>query len=435
MPELKFGERLKRSWNAFFSREPTRDISQVGYGSSYRPDKRYPRGGSEKTILAAIKTRIAIDVSKSNIRHVKLDEKDRFLETVNSGLNECLTIEANIDQSSDDFMRDLVESMFDEGVIAAVPIETNRDPETGPFDIYSMRVGRITQWFPKHIRVEVYNESTGMIQELTCNKRNCAIIPNPFYSVMNAPNSTFKRYVRKLSLLDYADEEASSGKLDMIIKLPYTIRSEARQKQADERRKSVEMQLVGSKYGIAYIDGTEEITQLNRPLENNLLNQIQYLTTQVYSQLGITEAILNGTAKEEELNQYHTRTVAVIVEAICKEFNRKYITKTARTQRQTITHFRDPFEFLPSTVIADFAEKFIKNEILSPNEMRQLIGIKASSDPKAEELRNRQMRGPDVMGTEAMPPGEEEVIEEEGANEDNPVSVGRENFRAAGFRV
>jgi hypothetical protein len=235
--------------------------------------------------------------------------------------------------------------------------------------------------------------------------------------------------------LDYADEEASSGKLDMIIKLPYTIRSEARQKQADERRKSVEMQLVGSKYGIAYIDGTEEITQLNRPLENNLLTQIQYLTTQVYSQLGITEAILNGTAKEEELNQYHTRTVAVIVEAICKEFNRKYLTKTARTQRQTITHFRDPFEFLPSTVIADFAEKFIKNEILSPNEMRQLIGIKASSDPKAEELRNRQMRGPDAMGTEAMPPGEEEVIEEEGANEDNPVSVGREIFRAAGFRV
>lgn len=392
--EFTFGSRLKKAWNAFFSRDPTRYNSRYG-GYSYRPDRKRLTRGNERTIVTSVYNRIALDVSAISIEHVKLDNNDRYIESVDSGLNECLTVSANLDQSSRAFIQDVVLSMFDEGCVAICPVQTSKNYYTNTsFDIYSMRTGKIIEWYPDSVRVNVYNEDTGEREDLIYPKRAVAIIENPLYAVINDPNSTMQRLIRKLSLLDAVDEESSSGKLDLIIQLPYTVKSSLKQEQAERRRKQIEEQLTGSKYGIAYIDGTEHITQLNRSLENNLLKQIEYLTNMVYSQLGITTAVMDGTANEETMLNYNNRTVEPIISAIVDEMKRKFLTKTARTQKQSIMFFKDPFKLVPVSQIAEIADKMTRNEIMTSNEIRQILAMKPSNDPTADELRNKNLSVP-----------------------------------------
>lgn len=388
----RFSERLQHAWNAFRNnRDPTISVS-TGPGSSDRLDRRRRRIFADKSIVTAIENRIAIDVAAVSIQHVRLDQDGRYRETMRSGLNSIFTLEANLDQTGRAFVQDIVQSMFDEGAVAVVPVDTTLSPlETGGFDIQSARVAKITQWYPEHVICEVYNEKTGHKEELKLPKRMVLIIENPLYSVMNEPNSTLQRLIRKLNLLDSIDEQASSGKLDLIIQLPYIIKTEARRQQAEQRRKDIEMQLAGSKYGIAYTDGTEKITQLNRSVENNLLNQIEYLTKTLYSQLGFTEEVFNGTADEKTMLNYNNRTVEPILSAIVDEVKRKWLTKTARSQGQSVMFFKDPFKLVPVEKIADIADKFTRNEILSSNELRGIVGFKPVQDERADELRNANL--------------------------------------------
>lgn len=393
--EFTLGTRFKHAWNAFFNKDPTRTVyREIGSGYSYRPDRLRFTRGSEKSIVTSVYNRIAMDAASIDIRHVVLDDNGRFLEEKDSGLNNCLSLEANLDQTSRAFMQDVVMSMMDEGCVAIVPTDTDSDPESGmdgAFDVEEMRTGRIVQWYPSHVKVEVYNERTGRKEEIILEKRAVAIIENPLYAVMNEPNSTMQRLIRKLSLLDMVDEQNSSGKLDLIIQLPYMVKSDARKQQAEERRKMIEDQLVGSKYGIAYMDATEHVTQLNRPIENNLMNQIQYLTEMLYSQLGITKEILDGTADDKAMLNYNNRTVEPIIAAITDEMKRKFLTKTARSQKQSIMYFRDPFRLIPVDQIAEMADKLTRNEIMTSNEFRQVIGMKPSDDPDADKLRNKNL--------------------------------------------
>ena len=384
-------ERLQHSWNAFRGRDRPMN-SDSGPASYYRPDQIRLRVANDRSLIVAIYNRIAMDVANNKIEHVRLDTNGRYIDRVFDGLNNCLTIEPNLDQTTRYFIQDAVLTLFDEGSIAIVPIDTTLDPsKSTAYDILSMRIGKIVQWRPQTVVVQLYNENTGMKEEVEVPKRLAAIVQNPFYMVMNEPNSTLQRLIRKLNLLDAVDEQSSSGKLDLIIQLPYVIKSQAKKQQAEERRKDIEMQLSGSKYGIAYTDGTERITQLNRPIENNLLSQIEYLMNMLYSQLGVTPEILNGTASEEAMINYNTRTVEPILAAIVDEMKRKFLTKTARTQGHSIIYSSEPFKLVPSSKIADIAEKFVGNEILSPNEVRSIIGFKPSNDPKSDELRNRRL--------------------------------------------
>lgn len=388
--ELTVGSRLKHAWNAFLNRAPTAKYQYgIGGGYAYRPDRFRLTRGNERSIVTSVYNRIALDVAAINIQHVQLDDEGRFLNVIKSGLNDCLSLEANLDQTGRAFIQDVVMSMMDEGVVAIVPVDTTIDPDiSNGFDITSMRVGKVVDWYPQHVKLEVYNEQTGVRQTITMPKRNVAIIENPLYAVINEPNSTMQRLVRKLNLLDAVDEQSSSGKLDLIIQLPYVIKSDARRKQAELRRKDIEEQLSGSKYGIAYIDGTEHVTQLNRSVENNLMKQIEYLTSMLYSQLGITQSILDGTADEKTMLNYYNRTIEPILSAIVDEMKRKFLTKTARTKNKSIKFFRDPFKLVPISEIAEITDKFTRNEVASSNEMRQVIGWKPSDDPKADELRN-----------------------------------------------
>ena len=389
---MGFMDRIQRGWNAFRNRDPTTEYRDTGLGYAYRPDRvRFTRG-NERSIVTSVYNRIALDVAAINIQHVQLDDNNRFTSVVESGLNSCLNLEANIDQTGRAFVQDIVMSMFDEGCVAVVPVDTTQDPEiTDSYDILSMRTGKILEWKPRHVKVRVYNDRTGMKEDLLLPKKQVAIIENPLYAVINEPNSTMQRLIRKLCLLDAVDEQSSSGKLDLIIQLPYVVKTEARRQQANDRRKQIEEQLTGSKYGIAYTDGTERITQLNRPVENNLMKQIEYLTSMLYSQLGITQAILDGTADDKTMLNYYSRTIEPIISAIVDEMKRKFLTKTARSQKKSIMFFRDPFKLVPVNDIAEIADKFTRNEILSSNEIRQIVGIKPSKDPKADELRNKNL--------------------------------------------
>ena len=386
-----FGDRLSHAWNAFLNRDPTPsfDFGEISYRN---PVNLRPIKGIEKSIVTSIYNRLSIDVAAIAIKHVKVDENGGYIEDVDSYLNDCLSIEANKDQTSRAFMQDVVLTMLEEGCVAVVPVDTTTNPEvTGSYDIKSMRVARVLEWAPDNIRIRIYNDILGKYEELWVPKRNAAIIQNPFYSIMNEPNSTLQRLIRKLSLLDGVDEQSSSGKLDLIIQLPYVIKSDARRQQAEQRRKEIEMQLEGSKYGIAYTDGTEKIVQLNRSLENNLQSQVEYLTNQVYAQLSISEEILNGTADEQKMTNYYNQTIEPLISAIRDEYFRKFLTKTARSQNQSILFFREPFKLVPVSNIAEIADKFTRNEIMSPNEIRQIVGLKPDSDPESNKLRNRNL--------------------------------------------
>lgn len=393
---MGLGTRIQNAWNAFLNRD-TNDIYRVPYSysgfiSSSRPDRVRLISGNERTIINAIETRIAVDTASVKVIHARLDENGRFQNTIASGLNSCMTLSANKDQTGRAFFQDLVISMLDEGCVAVVPVDTDVNPEdTDSYEILSMRVGKIVSWFPDHVRVRLYNDRTGRFEEILVQKEKVAIIENPFYSVMNEPNSTLKRLTRKLQLIDAVDEQTSSGKLDLIIQLPYVVKTEQRRQQAEQRRKDIEMQLTGSKYGIAYTDGTEKVIQLNRSLENNLMTQIEYLTSMLYGQLGITEEILKGTADEKMTLNYNNRIIEPILSAITDEFKRKFLTPTARTQRQSVMFFREPFKLVPVNDIAEIADKFTRNAILSSNELRGLIGFKPVDDPKADELRNKNL--------------------------------------------
>ena len=386
---MGFMDRIQRGWNAFRNRDPTLDFRDTGMTYYYRPDRPRFTRRNERTIMTSVLNRIALDASAIDIMHVRLDENGRFLETMDSGLNNCLTLSANADQTGRALKQDIIMSMLDEGCVALVPVDTSTDPnKTDSYEIETMRVGKIIQWRPQHVQIRLYNEQTGKKDEIWLPKRSVAIIENPLYAVMNEPNSTMQRLIRKLALLDVTDEQTASGKLDLIIQLPYVVKTEARRQQAETRRKDIEMQLAGSKYGIAYTDGTEKITQLNRSVENNLMKQVEYLTNQLYSQLGITQTILDGTADDKTMLNYYNRTIEPIVAAIVDEMKRKFLTKTARTQHQSIQFFRDPFRLVPVNDIAEIADKFTRNEIMTSNEIRQIVGMKPSDDPKADELRN-----------------------------------------------
>ena len=389
MPTIS--DRLVHAWNAFMNKDPTNYESR-GMSYSYRPDRiRFTRG-NERTIITSVYNRIAIDCSSIDIKHVRHDKRGRYIETIDSGLNNCLTLEANIDQTGRSFIQDIVMSMMDEGVVAVVPIDTSINPnKSGSYDIESMRTGKIMEWFPKDIRVRLYNDNKGTFEEVILPKSTCGIIENPLYAVMNEPNSTMQRLIRKLSLLDVIDEQSGAGKLDLIIQLPYIIKTEARRQQAEQRRKDIENQLSSSQYGIAYTDGTEHITQLNRSVDNQLLNQVEALTRMLYSQLGLTEEIMNGTADEKAMNNYYNRTIEPIMSSIVGEFRRKFLTKTARSQKQSIDYFRDPFKLVPTSELAEMADKFTRNEIMSSNEIRQIVGMQPSDDPAADELRNKNL--------------------------------------------
>lgn len=389
---VPFGSRVKNAWNAFWNaRDPT-TFDQVMYTTSYRPDRAVHNIGKERTIIASIFNRIATDVSAVDMRHVRLDENGRFSEIIDDGLNDCLHLEANIDQTGRMFLHDVVSTLLDAGCVAVVPVDTSVNPEfTDSYDIYSLRVGTIVEWQPYQVRVNLYNDATGKHEEVWVKKRYTAIIENPFYSVMNETNSTLQRLIRKLNLLDKIDREIGANKLDMIIQLPYLAKSEAKRKIAESRRDEIERQLVGSQYGIAWIDATEKITQLNRPIENTLLGQIEYLTNQLYGQLGMTQGILDGTADEQTMRNYNSRIVDPILLAISEEMNRKFLSKTARTQRHAIRYFNDPFRLVPISSIPEIADKLTRNEIMSSNEVRQIIGLKPSSDPEADELRNKNL--------------------------------------------
>ncbi len=409
------GSWLKHAWNAFgdrispMNKDPTQRFFGVGVGNSYRPDRPRLTRGNERSIITAVYNRISLDTAAIDIQHVQLDENGRFIGEKNSTLNNCLTLEANVDQTARAFIQDVALSMMDEGCVAIVPVDTSTDPElSDSYNIYTMRTGKILDWYPQHVRVQVYNDRTGLKEQILMPKKAVGIIENPFYAVMNESNSTLQRLKRKLNLLDVVDEQSSSGKLDMIIQLPYTIKSEARKLQAEERRKSLENQLTGSKYGIGYIDATERITQLNRPVENNLLKQVEYLTSMLYSQLGITQSILDGTADDKTMLNYYNRTIEPILSAITDEMKRKFLTKTARSQGQSIMFFRDPFKLVPVTEIAEIADKFTRNEIMTSNEFRQTIGMKPSDDPRADELRNKNLSEPSGSAeTETNQSGEE----------------------------
>ena len=389
---VSFGTRMKHAWNAFFNRDPTASNLDIGPSYYYKPDRvRFSRG-NERSIVTSVYNRIALDVAAINIQHVRLDDNGRFIEAIDSGLNSCLNISANLDQTGRAFVQDVVMSMLDEGCVALVPVDTSFNPDTtNSYDILTMRTGKIVEWYPNHIKVSVYNEKTGKREEIVVPKNTVSIIENPLYAVINEPNSTMQRLVRKLNLLDAIDEQSGSGKLDLIIQLPYVIKSEARKKQAEDRRQDIESQLSGSKYGIAYTDGTERITQLNRPVENNLMKQIEFLTSMLYSQLGLTQSILDGTADEQTMLNYYNRTIEPIMSAIIDEMKRKFLTKTARSQKQSIMMFREPFKLVPVANLADIADKFTRNEILSSNEVRSLIGFKPVDDSRADELRNKNI--------------------------------------------
>lgn len=410
-----FTDRLRHAWNAFRDGNSSREYIDYGSSFSYMPSRRRLSPGNEKTIVNAVLNRIALDAAQLNLEHCRLDENDRYLEPINSHLNNCLNVEANIDQTGRAFLLDLYLSLLDEGCVAVVPVETTLNPKVGSFDVIEMRVAKIIQWYPQHVRVRIYNDKNGQQEELTLPKKMVSIIENPFYTVMNESSSTLKRLIRKLNILDAVDDQLGSGKLDLIIQLPYVIRTESREKQAEKRRKSIEQQLAGSKYGIAYTDGTEHITQLNRPVENNLMKQIEYLTSMLYSQLGITEEIMNGTADETVMNNYYSRTIEPIVSAAVDEMKRKFLSKTARTQRQSILFFRDPFKLMPTSSVAEIADKFTRNEIMTSNEIRQIVGMKPSSDPKADELRNKNLnqQAQDVAGMPMDPATQEAQMEEQ----------------------
>ena len=416
MEKLTFGSRLKPAWNMFTNRDPTIRFD-YGYGYTYRPDRvRFTRG-NERSITTSVYNRIALDAAAVSIKHCKLDDNDRYISTIDSGLNNCLNLEANIDQTGRAFIQDVVMSMLDEGCVAIVPIDTTLDPKiTKSYDILSMRTAKILEWKPNSVQIRVYNDRTGEKEDVWVPKSMVAIIENPLYAVINEPNSTMQRLKRKLALLDVTDEQTASGKLDLIIQLPYVIKTEARRQQAEQRRKDIESQLAGSKYGIAYTDGTEHITQLNRSLENNLMKQIEYLQNLLFSQLGITQEILDGSANEQTMLNYYNRSIEPIVSAIVDEIKRKFLSKTARTQGQSIVAFRDPFKLVPVNNIAEIADKFTRNEILTSNEIRQIIGMKPSDDPKADRLINSNISQPN-----------QDQSTEQGSNEgpslsDTPIS-------------
>lgn len=413
----KFYERLQHAWNAFNNKDPTQVFRpDIYYAGSYiNQSRRRLSIGNERSIVNAIFNRIATDVASVDMRHVRLDANGRYIETIDDGLNTCLSVEANIDQTGRALIQDAVMSMFDEGVVAIVPIDTTIDPiESGSYDISTMRTGKIKEWMPKHVKVELYNEQNGRRQEIILPKKMVAIVENPFYSIMNEPNSTLQRLIRKLNLLDVIDEQSGSGKLDLIIQLPYVIKTEARRQQAENRRKDIEMQLAGSKYGIAYTDGTERITQLNRSVDNNLMKQIEYLTDTLMGQLGITNDILNGTANETTMLNYNNRVVAVICTALVEAMRRTFLTKTARTKGQSISFFQDPFKLVPVSAIADIADKFTRNEILSSNEIRGIIGFKPVDDPRADELRNKNLNK--AKDEETLPMVTEDNMKEKNQN-------------------
>lgn len=405
-------DKLKHGWNAFNDNQDIEYVNRtIEYGSNYssRPDRRRSSSSNERSIVSAILTHIAMDVATIDIRHVRLDDNDRFVEGINSGLNNCLTIEANIDQAARHFRQDLVMSMFEHGVIAVVPIDTTLNPlQTGGYDINTMRIGEVIAWYPRHVRVRVYDDRVGegKKRELTLPKDMVAIIENPLYSIMNEPNSTLARLIRKLNLLDAVDEASSSGKLDILIQLPYALKSEARKQQAEQRQNDILQQLRGASHGIAYLDSTEKVTQLNRPAENNMLAQIQYLTTMLYGQLGLTETVFNGTADEATMLNYHNRTIEPILGAIAEALRRSFLTKTARTQRQSVEYYRDPFKLVSVKDLAEIADKFTRNAIFSSNEVRGLVGFKPSADPAADELRNKNIPEPDPISGPAPPPVE-----------------------------
>ena len=410
---MSFGSRLKHAWNAFTGTDYT-TYQDVGPGYSSRPDRIRLTKGNERSIITSVYNRIALDVAALNVQHIRLDENGRFLSVIQDGLNTCLTVEANIDQTARAFIQDIVVSMLDEGCVAIVPVDTTYDPSvTGSYDIQTMRVGKILDWYPQHVRVRLYNERTGTKENILVSKSTVAIVENPLYAVVNEPNSTMQRLIRKLNLLDVIDEQSGSGKLDLIIQLPYVIKTEARRQQAENRRKDIEAQLSGTKYGIAYADGTERITQLNRSVNNNLMSQIEYLTSMLYSQLGITQSILDGTADEKTMLNYNNRTIEPIISAIVDEMKRKFLTKTARSQSQSISFFRDPFKLVPVNDIAEIADKFTRNEIMTSNEIRQVIGMKPSDDPRADELRNKNLSAPSESEPETNPPVEDENVETE----------------------
>lgn len=413
---LNLGARLKHAYNAFTNRDPTGSYISIGPGYSSRPDRPRMSHGNEKSIVTSIVNRIALDVASVEIRHCRLDDDGRYIEEINSGLNKCLKLEANIDQTSRAFIQDLVISAFDEGAVAIVPVDTTLNPEvTDSWDVQSMRAGKILEWYPEKVLIRVYNDRTGEKEDILLPKKQVGIFENPLYTVFNEPNSTMKRLVRKLSLLDVTDERTASGKLDLIIQLPYVVKTQTRREQAENRRKDLEDQLAGSKYGVAYIDGTERVTQLNRSVENNLMKQIEYLTNMLYSQLGITQSVLDGTADEKTMLNYTNRTVEAFVSAIVDEMKRKFLSKTARSQGQSIEYFRDPFRLVPIDNIAEIADKLTRNEIMTSNEIRQKIGMKPSKDPKADELRNRNIS----QSKEEVKVDEEMIKNKEGGNGQN----------------
>ena len=385
--------RLQHAWNAFANKDPTYSSGYGGY--LYRPDRPRFSRGNERSIVTAVLNKISMDCAAINVEHVRLDDNNRFVEVLNTGLNKCLTLEANLDQTGRAFIQDVVMSLMDEGCIAIVPVETTLNPNiSGGFDITNMRVGKVLEWYPDKVSIRVYNEKTGQEQDIVMPKNTVSIVENPLYAVMNEPNSTMQRLIRKLNILDAIDEQSGSGKLDLIIQLPYLVRSQQRKQQAEERRKAIEDQLSNSKYGVAYTDGTEHVTQLNRSVENNLMSQIEYLTSMLYSQLGITQSVLDGTADDKTMLNYYNRTIEPILSAIVDEMKRKFLTKTARSQKQSIVFFRDPFRLVPVADLAEIADKMTRNEIMSSNEIRQIVGMKPSDDPKADELRNKNLSEP-----------------------------------------
>ena len=385
--------RLQHAWNAFANKDPTYSSGYGGY--LYRPDRPRFSRGNERSIVTAVLNKISMDCAAINVEHVRLDDNNRFVEVLNTGLNKCLTLEANLDQTGRAFIQDVVMSLMDEGCIAIVPVETTLNPNiSGGFDITNMRVGKVLEWYPDKVSIRVYNEKTGQKQDIVMPKNTVSIVENPLYAVMNEPNSTMQRLIRKLNILDAIDEQSGSGKLDLIIQLPYLVRSNQRKQQAEERRKAIEDQLSNSKYGVAYTDGTEHVTQLNRSVENNLMSQIEYLTSMLYSQLGITQSVMDGTADDKTMLNYYNRTIEPILSAIVDEMKRKFLTKTARSQKQSIVFFRDPFRLVPVADLAEIADKMTRNEIMSSNEIRQIVGMKPSDDPKADELRNKNLSEP-----------------------------------------
>ena len=405
---MGFLDRLQHAYNSFLNRDPTDDYKYLGGGYSVRPDRVRFTGGNERSIVTSVYNRIALDAASIDIVHARIDDNGRYSETIESGLNTCLTQSANIDQTGRAFIQDVVMSMLDEGSVAIVPVDTSIDPKvSGSYDILSLRTGKVVQLYPNHVKVRLYNDRNGQEEEITLPKSNVALIENPLYAVMNERNSTMQRLIRKLNLLDVVDEQSSAGKLDLIVQLPYVIKTQARKEQAESRRKDIEMQLAGSKYGIAYTDGTERITQLNRPVENNLMSQIEYLTNLLFSQLGITQSILDGTADDKTMLNYYNRTIEPIVSFIVDEISRKFLTKTARSQKQAIMFFRDPFKLVPINDMAEIADKFTRNEILSSNEIRTIIGFKPSSDPNADVLRNKNLN----QSTEDQPVQNEPTTE------------------------